>query len=305
MLLMFAFHDPLPMRPGVTRVSSAALAGITLYVMRKATARLLKGAGDTIELLTSPVVHERAARVTGSRPWPPPARSWVMAQTWTELLFAHWRVPPEKLRRVVPSPLELQTFDGRAWLGVTPFQVRNLRLRVTPPFPFLSSFPEINVRTYVTFGGKPGVFFFSLDAASASAVAAARAVYRLPYFQADMAIAHDGGDVHYRSERLTRDSGPKAAFRGRYHALGPASPPAAGTLEHWLTERYCLYTMDDRQRVLRAEIQHPPWRLHPADAAIALNTMGNELGLELSEAPLVHYAARQDVVFWTLERATE
>ena len=228
-----------------------------------------------------------------------------MAQTWMDLLFAHWAVSPEALRRAVPPPLELQTFEGQAWIGVTPFEVRNLRLRPILPVPFLSSFPEINVRTYVSFGGKPGIYFLSLDAGSALAVAAARVFYRLPYFRAHMAIERASGELRYRSERKARENAPSAAFRGRYRPHGAVSAPAAGTLEHWLTERYCLYTFDDKRRVLRGEIHHPPWPLQSAEADIALNTMGDEAGIELSPTPLLHYAARQDVVFWTLEPAAE
>jgi uncharacterized protein YqjF (DUF2071 family) len=183
------------------------------------------------------------------------------------------------------------------------FEVRNLRLRPTLPMPSLSAFPEINVRTYVTFNGIPGIFFFSLDAASALAVAAARRAYRLPYFRASMSIARAGEEVRYQSDRRPSEHAPPAAFRGSYRACGPPAPPAAGTLEHWLTERYCLYTLDDRHRVLRGEIHHPPWPLQSAEADIALNTMVEELGLELAGEPLLHYSARQDVVFWTLEPA--
>jgi len=270
----------------------------------RAPRAFLETAQDAIDLLVSPLTHKRGARVKDHRPWPAPARSWVMAQSWMDLLFAHWTVSPEALQRAVPRSLELQTFEGQAWIGVTPFEVRNLRLRAMLPIPGLSNFPEINVRTYVSFGGKPGIYFLSLDAGSAFAVAAARAFYRLPYFNAHMAIEREADELRYTSERKASENAPAAAFRGQYRPRGIVRPPAAGTLEHWLTERYCLYTFDDQRRVLRGEIHHPPWPLQSAEADIALNTMGNELGIELSGTPLLHYAARQDVVFWTLERAT-
>jgi uncharacterized protein YqjF (DUF2071 family) len=266
---------------------------------------LVNPARNALDLLASPVIQERAARVRAHRPWPAPDRSWVMAQSWIDLLFAHWRVPATALRKAVPPQLELDTFDRAGWIGVTPFEVRNLRLRPTLPVPFLSAFPEINVRTYVTLGGKPGIFFFSLDAASTLAVAAARRSYRLPYFRASISIARVGGVVRYASERSAREYAPPAQFRASYQPVGAAYSAAAGTLEHWLTERYCLYTLDEQHRVLRAEIQHPPWPLQPAEAEITLNTMADETGLELSGEPLLHYARRQDVAFWTLERAEE
>jgi uncharacterized protein YqjF (DUF2071 family) len=256
---------------------------------------------DALKLLVSPLAHERVTRQRAHRPWPMPTRSWMMAQTWIDLLFAHWSVAPEDLKRVLPPQLTLDTFAGDAWIAVTPFEVRNLRLRPMLPVPFLSAFPEINVRTYVTCGGKPGIFFFSLDAASPVAVAAARRSYRLPYFRAAMSIERAGANVRYESTRDPREDTKPAAFRGSYRAAGSPSAPVPGTLEHWLTERYCLYTLDERQQVRRAEIHHPPWPLQRAEASIALNTMAGEVGLELTGEPLVHYAARQDVVFWTLE----
>ena len=225
-----------------------------------------------------------------------------MGQTWTDLLFAHWSVEPAALRRVMPPQLPPDTFDGRAWIAVTPFGVRNTRGRPTLPVPLLSAFAEINVRTYVTVGGKPGIYFFSLDAASAAAVAAARRAYRLPYFRADMSIARSAGEVHYRSRRTSRD-GPAAEFRARYRPAGAQFRASPGTLEHWLTERYCLYTLDDEKRVLRGDIQHPPWPLQPADADIDVNTMTAQIAVELDGAPLLHYAGRQDVVFWSLRSA--
>src|SRR5918998_2507341 len=122
----------------------------------------------------SPVSQGRVVAETAHRPWPLPDGPWLMAQTWGDLLFAHWPVPVEALRPLVPRPLPVDTFDGTAWLGVTPFEVSGLRLRGTVPAPRLSRFAELNVRTYTSHGGKPGIWFFSLDAASAVAVAAAR-----------------------------------------------------------------------------------------------------------------------------------
>lgn len=225
-----------------------------------------------------------------------------MAQTWTDLLFAHWEVAPHALEAVVPPQLPLDTFEGRAWIAVTPFGVRNLRLRLTFPMPFLSSFPEVNVRTYVTVAGKAGIYFFSLDADSAFAVATARRLYRLPYFRARMSIRRDGGEVRYASERTGVEAAPPASFRGSYRPVGDTFQAAAGTLEHWLTERYCLYTVPDG-RILRAEIHHPPWPLQPARATIARNTMPPP-GVELPDTePLLHFARRQDVLIWRLAPA--
>jgi uncharacterized protein YqjF (DUF2071 family) len=225
-----------------------------------------------------------------------------MAQTWTDLLFAHWSVAPEALEGIVPPELPLDTFDGRAWVGVTPFAVRNLRVRLTFPVPFLSAFPEINVRTYVTVSDKPGIYFFSLDAGSSFAVASARRLYRLPYFRARMSLEHAGPQVSYSSERTAVEAPAPASFRARYRPIGETFQARPGTLEYWLTERYCLYTLEDERRVLRGEIHHPPWPLQAAEADLQTNTMGAELGLALDSDPLLHYARRQDVLFWNLER---
>jgi uncharacterized protein len=256
-----------------------------------------------LDLPASPVLQGRVTRIRQHRPWPLPRRPWVMGQTWSDLLFAHWDVSPEALSSAVPPQLSLDTFNGRAWVGVTPFRVRNLRTRLTLPVPMLSTFPELNVRTYVVVDGKPGIFFFSLDAASSLAVAAARLLYRLPYFRADMSSRRIGHETWYISRRRDSEAAAPATFEGSYRPTGPVFHARPGTLEHWLTERYCLYTLDDQQRVLRGEIHHPPWPLQPARADIRHNTMGGQIGLELGESPRLHYSARQDVIFWGLEAA--
>jgi uncharacterized protein YqjF (DUF2071 family) len=216
-----------------------------------------------------------------------------MAQTWRDLLFAHWRVPVEALRPHVAPALPIDTFDGSAWLGITPFEVSDLRPHGLPPVPRLSRFPELNVRTYTTLDGKPGIWFFSLDADSAAAVAGARLTYRLPYFRAAMEIERLEGGVRYHSERR---GDRRAALRASYSPSGPVEPPAPGTLAHWLTERYCLYAVGRRGEILRAEIHHPPWPLQPAVATVQENTMAP---IELPAAePLLHFSHRQDVLIW-------
>jgi uncharacterized protein YqjF (DUF2071 family) len=233
---------------------------------------------------------------TAHRTWPLPTGRWVMGQSWESFLFVHWRVEADELRPLVPEALELQTFDGSAWLGITPFRMASVRLRGTLPFPRLSSFLELNVRTYVTAGGRPGVWFFSLDASSQLAVEVARRTYKLPYFAARMSLQRDGEWFEYESTR------PGYVFSGRYRPRGAAAVPAPGSLEEFLIERYCLYTRDDRDRLYRAEIHHPPWLLQAADAELELNTMAPRAVHLPDEAPRMHFAAAQDVVIWPLER---
>jgi uncharacterized protein YqjF (DUF2071 family) len=237
---------------------------------------------------------------TAHRPWAPPDGPWLMAQTWRDLLFAHWAVAPEVLRPRLPRSLELDTFDGRAWIGITPFEVTGLRPRGLPPPPVLSRFPELNVRTYVSAGGKPGIFFLSLDAASGLAVRAARRAYRLPYFRAVMRLRRDGEAIRYSSRRTASDGEP-ARLEAEYRPTGPPQAARTGSLEYFLAERYCLYTTDEAGRLLRAEIHHPPWPLQPASAVLVENTMTRPSGIALPDAdPLLHFARLQQVLIWPL-----
>ena len=250
------------------------------------------------DYLQTPARQSGSLGETAHRPWPlPPADRWLMGQTWDDLLFMHWAVPPEAIRRHVPDALELDIFDGSAWLGITPFRVTGLRLRGTPPPPFLSRFLELNARTYVVRDGKPGIWFFSLDASSRLAVAGARRGYRLPYFHARMRATPEGDAIRYASDRQTSGERP-ARFGARYGPTGPQFNAAPGTLDHFLTERYCLYTVD-AGRTFCADIHHRPWPLQPAEAEIEENTMAPP-GIPVEGEPLLHYAARQDVVIWPI-----
>ena len=226
-----------------------------------------------------------------------------MAQTWHDLLFAHWPLDPEQLRPLVPPALPLDRFDGAAWVGVVPFSMSGVRPRAMPALPWISAFPELNVRTYVTLEDKPGVYFFSLDAANRLAVATARRLFLLPYFHARMSARLAGDSVRYASDRIHQGA-PAASLRMAYRPTGPAQNPRPGSLEQFLTERYCLYTTDARGRPFRCNIQHPPWPLQPAEAQIEQNTMAAASKIALPDRPpLLHFARRQDMVAWLLEPA--
>jgi uncharacterized protein len=223
-----------------------------------------------------------------------------MTQTWHDLLFAHWPIDPAVLVRKLPVELPLDLFDDRAWIGVIPFHMANVGPRGVPSLPGLSAFPELNVRTYVTLDDKPGVYFFSLDAASTLAVIGARTMFHLPYFRAEMSVHTDGRRVTYRSAR--RSAG-NAQFLSTYEPIGSASPAVPGTLEYFLTERYCLYTTSRSGEPRRLEIHHKPWPLQIADAQIAVNTMASAAGIALpAVAPLLHFAKRMDVLTWGLQQ---
>jgi uncharacterized protein YqjF (DUF2071 family) len=167
----------------------------------------------------------------------------------------------------VPEGLEVEEHSGSAWLGVTPFDVSGLRARGLVPLPLMSGFLELNVRTYVMRDGKPGIWFVSLDASSQLAVEVARYLYRLPYFRANITLRRQGGSILYDCSR-----GEGKAFSAEYRPDGEVFHPADGSLEHFLTERYCLYA-EHEGRLFRADIHHRPWPLQPAQADISLNTM--------------------------------
>lgn len=232
---------------------------------------------------------------------PPPAGPWLMAQSWSDLLFAHWAVPLDALRRVVPPTLEIDTYDGRAYVGVVPFRMTHVHPRGLPDVPGLSTFPELNVRTYVRHRGRPGVCFFSLDAANPVAVWAARTFFHLPYFRARMAVARSGVVVRYASHRAHRGA-PPAGFSADYWATGPVFRAAPGSLEEFLSARFRFFAADRRGRVWRAEVDHQPWPLQPAAWESRENTLTAALGIPLDGPPLLHVAERVDVRVWPARR---
>ena len=254
-----------------------------------------------LDLLSTPSRQSSVLEQTGHRPWPAPTRPWLMAQTWEDLLFAHWPVNAGAVRALLPEGLSVDEYDGSAWLGITPFEISGLRLRGTWPLPGASRFPELNVRTYVTAEDKAGIWFFSLDTSSRLAVEAARRLFRLPYYQARLRLERAGDRIECDNARRGDDR--THVFSASYAPTGDAFEPEPASLERFLTERYCLCAGDE-QGLHRAEIHHPPWRISPADATISLNTMPPD-GLELRAAePLCHFAEPQDVVIWQLEEVT-
>ena len=220
-----------------------------------------------------------------------------MTQSWHDLLFAHWPVDPSVLRAIVPTVLPLDLFDGRAWIGVVPFHMSNVAPRLLSGARM--AFPELNVRTYVTMGDKPGVYFFSLDATSRLAVTTARLLFGLPYFSATMRADVQGQTIRYSSHRAGI---PQAEFIADYEPTGAPTQAHPGSLEYFLTERYCLYTVR-RGVVRRGDVLHPPWMLQPATARIEVNTMAAAAGMTLpSRTPHLLFARRQDVVVWLPRR---
>jgi len=226
-----------------------------------------------------------------------PRRPWVGRQVWEHLLFAHWSVDPSVLARALPADLELDLFDGRAWLAITPFLLRGLRPRFLPPIPVVNPFLETNVRTYVRRGGRGGIYFFSLDATSRAAVRGARILNDLPYRHARGRITVRGRSIGYRLRRDDPGHG-EAWLEANYAPRGPATEATPGSLEHFLVERYCLFAVRESGAIVRTDIHHRPWRIHPARAELRHSGLVPPALGPLPEAPLVHVARRQDVAVW-------
>lgn len=239
---------------------------------------------------------------TSHRSYPIPPGSWTMEQSWHDLLFAHWSYPVDAIRAAVPAQLPIDTFEGRAWVGVVPFTLRGLRARGLPRIPGLSEFPELNVRTYVTIDGKPGVYFFSLDAANRAAVIGARAAFHLNYFHALMSVTKAQGGITYLSRR-TGEREARADFSARYHANGKGFHAKPGALEHFLVERYCLYSVSPSGRVYRLDIHHKPWLLQPAQAQLDAGALLQADGIPRpSGEPLLHFSVVQEMIGWLPDR---
>jgi hypothetical protein len=248
------------------------------------------------------------------RPWLPPDSQWLFSQSWDDVLFAHFAMDPPSLRRLVPDALTLDLFDGVAWLTISPFSVSHLRPGGVPPLPKLSFFPQVNVRTYVSREDKPGLFYFSVDAANLSAVWGARVFFRMPYWhskiqisgatiQARQASNSQENTIHFRSSRLhgpAARSGP-AIFDVAYSPQGEAQRARYGSLDEYLAERYCVYSWS-RGKLYRTELHHQPWPLQRASIEILECSLADPLGLVLPGIPdLCHFTRSNKLLTWAPE----
>ena len=219
-----------------------------------------------------------------------------MFMRWHDLIFLHWPIRPEIIRPLIPNDVELDTFDGWCWLAVVPFHMSGVRPRYIP-VPL--ALPELNVRTYVKTPGRSGVWFFSLDADSWTAVRVARWL-GLPYYDARIRVKRQSDVVHYESVR-THKTAPPAEFSASYRPIGPSYHATPGTLDHWLTERYCLFAALQPDQIVYGEIHHPPWSLQPAEVEVRKNSMTQPIGIGLSkDKPISHFARIQEVVAWPI-----
>lgn len=218
-------------------------------------------------------------------------------QRWRNLLFAHYRFGPEQVRALVPQELELDLWNGEAFVGVVPFEMHDIRLAWQPRV-FGLNFLETNLRTYVHYRGEPGVYFFSLEASSRLAVEAARMGWGLPYHLASMSTAADGDWIQYQStRRATRHSRNTvgASFRGRYRKTAELGPSTLGSVEFFLLERYYLFSVRDG-RVLKGHVHHVPYPAFAAEASELSESLLAAAGLPLPVAPaMLHFSPGVDV----------
>ena len=239
---------------------------------------------------------------TDHRPWPVPARGWIQRQTWNDFVFCHWPVPVDVIRERVPRALDLDLWEGGAWIGIIPFNMTGVTLRGFPDLPWFSAFPELNVRTYVNVGGRRGVYFLSLEAHNPLAVALARTWYGLPYMRATMKWWWDGDAIEYRSVRTHRGE-PPAQYDARITPHGDVRYAVPGTFEHWLTERYALYVVDGKDRIWAGDVHHTPWPIREVSLDIRTNTLAASHGITLPDTPPhALYSPGVDTVVWAPRR---
>lgn len=233
-----------------------------------------------------------------------------MKMGWHDLLFMHYRVSVAQLRPLIPDGLDIDTFDGSAWLGIVPFRMSGVSPRLVPPLPGISNFPELNVRTYVTINGKPGVWFFSLDATNWLAVRAARKLFHLNYVDAKINFRSkdqscDGTWFGYESTRIHKGV-PPAKLKCEYRPIGSEYQPGPETLEHFLTARYCLYSASPAGKIYRGEIDHEPWKLADAQVLISENTMLDGMGIDTGDQqPVLHYARETLAKAWIIKAVND
>ena len=232
----------------------------------------------------------------------------VMYQNWHHLLFLHWEIPAADLQALIPPQLTVDTFEGKAYVGLIPFTITGVRAVLTPPLPGISSFHEVNVRTYVKLdGGEPGVWFFSLDASSSLAVEAARTMYKLPYYDAGIDFSATDttlAEVSFHSRRTDARGSRPANLNVRYQPVeGPVQHAAPGTLEHFLVERYTLYAQDEQRNLYRARVQHQPYPVQRVEISGLEETLIWAAGIRRAEnVPLRHYAREVNVKVYGLEK---
>ncbi|PWA07930.1 DUF2071 domain-containing protein [Pueribacillus theae] len=242
----------------------------------------------------------RAFTEVEQRPFPLPSFPWVMTQEWEHLLMIHWPVTASLLKKQIPEQLELDTFEKTAWISYVLFQVNDAKIRSLPKIPYLHSFIELNVRTYVTYKGKPGVYFFSLDANKRPIVFAAKIGALLPYRFADIAFHQENSGFCFKTKRKHSDR-LKDNFESYYRSTSDPFFPSPHSLDYWLLERYCFWTTKGKW-VFRGDIHHDKWKVTTAKAKIVENTMASFLPRSSFQTkPLLHYTSNKKVFAWPIK----
>jgi uncharacterized protein YqjF (DUF2071 family) len=240
-------------------------------------------------------------RSVDHRPWPVSAGPWIGRQSWHDLLFAHWPVPASLVQPLVPPAVQIQERDGTSWISLVPFHMSDVMVRCVPAIPGLSRFPELNLRLYVEYQGRPGIWFISLDAGNVLAVWTARSLLHLPYFHASMQVGRERQRILYRSCRRGQHA---VVLQGSYEPNGSVFEARKGSLDYFLAERYALFTEGPAGEILSIDIHHRPWPLQPAVADLEVNTVLTGQGVPVSGPPaLVQFSRRQDVIVWPLRPA--
>ena len=224
---------------------------------------------------------------------------WNMFQSWRDVLFAHWRIDPDQLRPVVPAQMDIDVFDGSAWLSMVPMRMADLHFRDLPPLPGLMHFLEINFRAYVTVHGMPGVYFFSIDCDDSLADIYAHHFLHLPMARAKMEMKNVDGVCYYDSHRKQESGLAPAALVASYKPIGDPYNAEPGSLEQFLLERYSMFFNQPDGSILHGRMEHAPWQIWKAEATIEENTIGQASGFDIKPYPdYLHYAERADTHAW-------
>lgn len=235
------------------------------------------------------------------RSWPLPSGKWIMRQSWRNLLFIHWPIPPEIIRPYIPSSLQIDLFNSTAWIGGVVFDMFGIYPRGLSSVSLTSKFSEVNVRTYVQHDGKPGVYFLSLDVGDWASLTIAKRWYRLPYHPADISIQKRGQTFYYESIRKGKNS--SLVSKGTYTPVSDIFFPKEGTLDHWLTERYCLYSTNHRDNIYCGEIHHRPWPLQKVETELSRHTLFKPFHIDVSDVqPIYHFSEGLDTLFWNIRK---
>ncbi|WP_028393328.1 YqjF family protein [Bacillus cihuensis] len=239
------------------------------------------------------------------RPFPLPSLPWLLSQVWEDLLFIHYPMDPNVLRNYVPLELELDVYQNRAWITIIPFRVTKMKGRGIPSLPLLNAYLEINVRTYVKYKDIPGIYFFSLDANHPLFVIGLKTAIGLPYKHANMEFKQMKNAFQFKSYRLS-DKNTSEKINLTYQPGNVLFETLPGTLDHWLLERYCMYSFLGKY-LIRGDIHHDQWKVSNATATTSINTMISFLSADNcpNTPSLLHYSKQRRVFCYPPKRVGE